>query len=627
MNEKIKKPISFNPVKEDKSGVVARRAIWSTTAIDLALKGLEEGKKLVSNPFYEYNTKLLKGDLVFDRTPEEIEEWKHCATDIIYFAEKYCKLMTPEGIRHVKLRDYQKDYLRHLEKNRLSIFLSCRQSAKTTTSGIFMLHYILFNTDKNALVLGNKRKTAVEILDKAKKIFLELPYFLKPGVYKWNEAEIVFDNGCRLMAEATTINSGISFTFHCVLADEFAHIQPNIIDKFYNNLFPVITAGRARFMITSTQNGYNLFYRLYKAAENGENEYAPFKVDWWQVPEWNPEKKCWEKRDEAWHQLQVANYGGEEAFNSQFGTDFDLGAHTLISRKILQTNKTKLVEFVEKAIPGVSYSEYWRWHPDYDISNLRNEFLVITSDLAEQLGQDRTIYLISRLIDPGSAKLEVIGYFMNNTAEREECVRSLQELMCIYCNLENTLLSFEKNTYGDMFEKHLNDNQEKYKLLYTRWDPSCVVKYDSDGKNKNPKPGIKITPGNKSQHCVLFKESYERGNFIFEAGQFMNELSNFINQGNNRYAAEWGHDDLVMAAVQTEFVKETLQYTILKQLFDSTKQNQQESTYYNPYDMSGVSSWPGDESSNINDFGGMYNPYQQDQYGGSSVLSRLTRMG
>ena len=49
--------------------------------------------------------------------------------------------------------------------------------------------------------------------------------------------EIVLDNGCRLMAEATTINSGISFTFHCVLADEFAHIQPNIMDKFYNNLF------------------------------------------------------------------------------------------------------------------------------------------------------------------------------------------------------------------------------------------------------------------------------------------------------------------------------------------------------------------------------------------------------
>ena len=38
---------------------------------------------------------------------------------------------------------------------------------------IFIIYYILFNVDKNALVLGNKRKTAVEILDKAKKIFFE----------------------------------------------------------------------------------------------------------------------------------------------------------------------------------------------------------------------------------------------------------------------------------------------------------------------------------------------------------------------------------------------------------------------------------------------------------------------
>jgi hypothetical protein len=246
------KTTNFNPIKEEKEGIRAKRAIWSSKALNLALNGLEQGKKLVANPFYENNTKLLKGDLVFQRTQEEIDEWLKCKTDIIYFVEKYCKLMTPEGIKHVKMRDYQKKYLNHLMDNRLSIYLACRQCGKTTTSAVFMLHYILFNVDKNALVLGNKRKTAVEILDKAKKIYLELPYFLKPGIYKWNEAEIVLDNGCRLTAEATTINSGISFTFHCVLADEFAHVAPNIIEKFYNNLFPTITAAKARFMITST---------------------------------------------------------------------------------------------------------------------------------------------------------------------------------------------------------------------------------------------------------------------------------------------------------------------------------------------------------------------------------------
>ena len=195
-----------------------------------------------------------------------------------------------------------------------------------------MLHYILFNIDKNALILANKFKTSKEVIDKTKKIFIELPFFLRPGIYKWNDAEIVLDNGCRLMCEATTINSGIGFTFHCLLADEFSHLPPNIMEPFYNNLFPTITAARARFMITSTQNGYNLFYRLYMSAVAGDNEYKPFKTDWDEVPEWNPDKRCWERRDEAWHKLQVANYGSEEAFNAQFGTSFDVSAITLIGR-------------------------------------------------------------------------------------------------------------------------------------------------------------------------------------------------------------------------------------------------------------------------------------------------------
>ena len=321
----------FNPIKEDKDGVIAKRMIWSTKAFELALKGIGEGRKLIANPFYENNTKLIKGDLVFERTPYEIDEWKKCAGDIIYFAETYCQLMTPEGIQKITLRDYQKKYLIHLVTNRLSIFCACRQCGKTTTSAIYILWYILFNFDKNALVAADVRRHSTEILDKAKKIFYELPYFLKPGIYKWNEAEIALDNGCRVMASATTINAAISFTIHVAMWDEASHTAKNIQEKFYNNIFPTLTAAKAKFIISSTTNGYDLFYRLYKAAEAGESDYKAFKTDWWEVPEWNPEKKCWEPRTEEWHKRQVANLGSEEAFNSQFGTDFDVDVNTLIN--------------------------------------------------------------------------------------------------------------------------------------------------------------------------------------------------------------------------------------------------------------------------------------------------------
>ena len=120
---------TFNPVKQDVDGKKAHRVVWSTEALDLAIKGLEQGRKLIANPFYENNIKLLKGDLVFKLTDEEKSEWMHCKKDILYFAKK-CKLMTPEGIKIVELRDYQKKYLKHLQKNRLSIYLACRQCGK-----------------------------------------------------------------------------------------------------------------------------------------------------------------------------------------------------------------------------------------------------------------------------------------------------------------------------------------------------------------------------------------------------------------------------------------------------------------------------------------------------------------
>ena len=575
---------TFDPVKEDKDGVKAKRVIWSSKALELAFEGLKQGRKLVANPFYENNTKLLKGDLVFDRTEEEIAEWLRCKNDIIYFVEKYCQLMTPEGIQHVKLRDYQKNYLKHLMDNRLSIYLACRQCGKTTTSAVFMLHYILFNVDKNALVLGNKRKTAGEILDKAKKIYLELPYFLKPGIYKWNEGEIVLDNGCRLMAEATTINSGISFTFHCVLADEFAHIQPNILDKFYNNLFPTITAAKARFMITSTQNGYNLFYRLYKAAEAGISEYVPFKTDWYEVPEWNPDKCCWEKRDEVWHQKQVANYGSEESFNKQFGTNFDVSANTLISMKVIQNKRQKLVEFENKELPGVPHSESWYWHPTFDPIESRNEYLILTTDIAEGGGGDSTVCAVHRFIEPGSNKLECIGYFKSNTISRENATLSIQSYITKMCDQNKTLFSYERNIYGDILLKQMTENADKNINGCSNFDSSIIVKYYNDSFT-HFNYGIKVTSGNKSKYCLLYKEEYERGNIINDSAEFMNELNNFVDKGNGTFAASFGHDDMVMAEVQVSFVRDTLQYKLLKNDFEESAQVELPENLYNPYDM------------------------------------------
>lgn len=195
---------AFNPVKEDKDGVRAKRMVWSSNAIKLAFEGLKQGRKLIANPFYENNTKLLKGDLVFERTEDEIAEWLRCKNDIIYFVEKYCQLMTPEGIKNVKLRDYQKNYLRHLEKHRLSIYLACRQCGKCnlfTTNILCKINWKLFEKNDNKLkkyfdcLYYNKEKDCYdlplfEIYNLYDKSFKwKIQYLLYKIVYKYEQRE------------------------------------------------------------------------------------------------------------------------------------------------------------------------------------------------------------------------------------------------------------------------------------------------------------------------------------------------------------------------------------------------------------------------------------------------------
>ncbi len=118
----------FDPVKEIKAGDQA--VIWTTKSIQAAVDAIEKGLPLKVNPFCGRNTKLLKPDLVYKRTEEEIEDYIKCMQDPIYFAEK-CSLMTPEGLKKVKMRDYQVEYLKNLRDHRFNVLLSCRQAGKT----------------------------------------------------------------------------------------------------------------------------------------------------------------------------------------------------------------------------------------------------------------------------------------------------------------------------------------------------------------------------------------------------------------------------------------------------------------------------------------------------------------
>ena len=143
---------TFNPVKEVKGDQRSQAIQWTSAILDTAVKGLGKGKRLVANPFYENNVKLLKPDLVFVRTAQEVAEWERCANDIFYFVETYAKTMTPLGIRNITLRDYQRRYLQLLLDNQLTIYRAARQSSKCA----FFISKVLINISPKDCLLAKK---------------------------------------------------------------------------------------------------------------------------------------------------------------------------------------------------------------------------------------------------------------------------------------------------------------------------------------------------------------------------------------------------------------------------------------------------------------------------------------
>ena len=277
---------------EKKELEIERKVVFTSQLVTETTEKINDGVvvKRFQNPWFQNEVGVRRSGLTFMMTDDEINEYINCKLDINYFAEKYCRIKTEDGsVQNIKLRDYQKKILDLYTKNRFSILCGSRQIGKTVNAAIAMLHFITFNNDKNIMIVANIRGTTIEIIDKIKNIYIQLPFFLKVGIKNWNQQSIIFENGCRIKSSARSKTPAIGYTIDFLYLDEFAHIPSNIIEPYYTAAFPTVSAiENSKIVITSTPNGMNLFYRLLSDSERPDgdplkNNYKAMRVYWYQV--------------------------------------------------------------------------------------------------------------------------------------------------------------------------------------------------------------------------------------------------------------------------------------------------------------------------------------------------------
>lgn len=588
-------------IPKGESAEEASKLIWSTKAINELVAAMDKGyRPKVPMPFYEGKQFLRRGNIVFEYTEEEIAELTRCANDIVYFASKYAVVMTDEGIRNVKLRDYQEDLLRDFQNERFNIVLASRQMGKTVTASIFNAWYLTFNYDKNTLLLANKSDTTKEIIDKAKVVIENLPFFMKPGILKYDVMNVKCDNGCRLVGQATTAKSGIGFTIHNLYIDEFAHIHHTIVDTFYENVYPTLSASKvSRINITSTPNGFNKFYEIYAAAEKGNNEYNATRIDWWQHPD----------RDDDWFKRELSNLGSEEAFNRQYGNEFTSSSTLLLSpgtMKNLRKNAKKFewYDFEEFENIHIDTKGFLGFDPEWDVEDAANSqrYYLFSVDIAEGNGGDFSVINmfevepmedkdIENFVSPQAMydffRLKQVGVFKSNEHPIEDFAKILYTLACDVFYPENLKMVIEYNTYGSILLQYL-------RTVFpgrNEFEDEMVLRFKHRHDARTLKPGIRLKADNKSVFCQNFKKLIEMNRMTVSDVDTVHEASLFGTLRNGSYGAQMGHDDIIMTAITaTEFFGTTDYADYVEELLDiiePEKHNLMEKVLYQDNDVSG----------------------------------------
>lgn len=539
--------------------------LWTTEKVNKILDAIEnEGldiRTLNITPFKDNDVNQRKPNLPFEYTPEELEELKKCKEDILYFAYNYCHIQTDKGIKLVKttegLRDFQEEILLSFAQHNMNILMASRQIGKSVTSGIFILWFLLFHNEKNALIVADNMTTTKELVDKFKIVLDNLPFFMKPGIKNGNVTSLKFDNDSRLVSRTTTKKSGIGLSINLLYMDEFAHIDGAKLDEFYRAVFPTVSADpNCKVIITSTPNGKNKFYDIWIDAIAGRSSYVPLRVDWWQVP----------GRDETWKQQKIADLGSVEDFNQEYGLQFFSSDQLLLNSRDLKRLYNIRTDYVNSKFSLSEEKEYinkyFTLNPKYadrtidDFKKDQSQYIFVV-DTADGVGGDYSVLNIYKMVclpvkelikkkeiirnELDTVSLIQIGTFRSNELDISQFSNAVEFITYRIFNAEKVRLVIEMNHKGDIIHNRLKDNNEYWtgQMVHSKHTEMAVVL----------KPGLRLGPTNKIKYCEKFKYLITINKIVPNDYLTIMELMSFGKTKGGSYRGQNGNDDLAITSV------------------------------------------------------------------------------
>jgi hypothetical protein len=385
---------------------------------------------------------------------------------------------------------------------------------------MYLLWYAMFTRDQTILIASKNNSHAMEIMDRIRFAYEELPHWLKAGCRYYNKHNIEFDNGSRIKSEATTEKTGRGLAISKLYLDELAFINPRIQENMWASLAPTLSTGGSA-IISSTPNGdIDLFAQLWRGANTQSNSFFPIFFPWNRHPE---------RGDE--YLKEMRGQLGERKFRQEVLAEF-------ISSDAMLIDSIKLAHL--KPIPPISENMGFRFWTD-KIGG-RGKTYLVGVDPATGNGNDFTVIQVVEF-----PKMEQIAELRLNSVQIPLIYSKIKWLLKHLRQPDQNkgraevVWSFERNGVGEALVAMIQNDDGSDNGVYID---------GVDLFNETPgRLGVYTTGRSKLVACMQFKNLIEKiqGGMKINSDVLLFELQNFVAAGGTYQARYGSTDDAVMA--------------------------------------------------------------------------------
>ena len=151
--------------------------------------------------------------------------------------------------------------------------------------------------------MGEKEDRAKEEFYKVKQMYINLPYWMQPGVKHWTNEAICMSDGRRFIATVPSPDTVRGFTPYILFVDDFGFYTDNRALNLVQSVFPTIMSGNSMHLITGHSHKFG--------------NQTPFNLTFWKNSEKSffVSENTWDtdtQHDEEWAKKERVNLGDFE---------------------------------------------------------------------------------------------------------------------------------------------------------------------------------------------------------------------------------------------------------------------------------------------------------------------------